>query len=307
MHTILGAGGIIGTVLLNELVATGEPVRLVGRTAKPVRGVREVLTADLADPGQALRAVSESTVAYLVVGLKYELGTWKVLWPTIMRNTIEACKRAGVKLVFLDNVYMYGRVNGAMTEETPFNPCSRKGEIRSAIASTLLNEMRSGNLTALIARAADFYGPYAQTGVANVLVFDKFAKGGKAAVLVNDSCKHSYSFTPDIGKSLVLLGRSDKGWGQTWHLPAAASPPSGREFVEMAAGEFGVQPRYTVLKKWMLRTAGLFDATIRELPEMLYQNETDYLFDSTKFDRAFGFTPTPYADGIRLTAIARRK
>jgi hypothetical protein len=38
---------------------------------------------------------------------------------------------------------------------------------------------------------------------------------------------------------------------------------------------------------------------MRELAEMLYQNDRDYLFDSSKFERRFAFTPTPYADGIR--------
>ena len=80
-----------------------------------------------------------------------------------MNNTIEACKRASTKLVFFDNVYMYGKVRGPMTEETPFNPCSKKGEIRAKIATTLINEWKSGTLTGLIARAADFYGTrYAQ-------------------------------------------------------------------------------------------------------------------------------------------------
>ena len=52
-----------------------------------------------------------------------------------MSNSIEACKRAGAKLIFFDNVYMYGKAGGPMTEETPFNPCSKKGEIRAKIAS----------------------------------------------------------------------------------------------------------------------------------------------------------------------------
>jgi hypothetical protein len=55
-----------------------------------------------------------------------------------MRNAIEAAKRANARLVFFDNVYMYGKVDGVMTEETPFNPCSKKGEIRAEIATSLL-------------------------------------------------------------------------------------------------------------------------------------------------------------------------
>jgi len=34
---------------------------------------------------------------------------------------------------------------------------------------------------------------------------------------------------------------------------------------------------------------------------MLYQNEHDYIFDSSKFERRFSSTPTPYEEGIRET------
>ena len=72
--------------------------------------------ADLADREQTIRAVAGSTVVYLFAGLKYNLGVWQELWPRIMANTIEACKRAEAKLIFFDNVYMYGKVAGPMTE-----------------------------------------------------------------------------------------------------------------------------------------------------------------------------------------------
>lgn len=306
MHTILGAGGAIGNVLVTELSKKGEPLRLVGRNVKLVGGAKEAVAADLSRLQETVDAVFGSKVVYLVVGLKYDLSVWQDLWPKIMRNTIEACKRAKAKLVFFDNVYMYGKVNGAMTEETPFDPCSKKGEIRARIAGVLLDEVKAGNLNALIARAADFYGPSARTGVANILVFDKLAKGAKASVLVKDTTRHSYTFTPDIGKSLVLLAGSEKAWSQTWHLPTASNPPTGKEFVEMVAREFGVQPKYSILTKWMTRLAGKFDATIREVSEMLYQNEIEYVFDSTKFLKAFEFEPTSYPQGIKLTVAAYR-
>jgi len=89
-------------------------------------------------------------------------GVWQELWPRIMASTIEACKRAEAKLVFFDNVYMYGKVAGPMTENTPYAPCSKKGEIRAKIAAALMNEVQAGGLSAMIVRSADFYGPDTQ-------------------------------------------------------------------------------------------------------------------------------------------------
>jgi nucleoside-diphosphate-sugar epimerase len=302
MHTILGAGGAIGTQLLGELVRRRQPVRLVSRNPKQVRGAIETISADLSDPAQTINAVAGSTVVYLVAGLKYDVKAWRELWPRIMANAIEACKRADAKLVFFDNVYMYGKVAGPMTESTPFNPCSRKGEIRARIASTLLDEIKAGGLTAMIARSADFYGPGAKTSVANILVFEPLAKGARPSCLVSDSVPHSYTYTPDAGKALALLAETEAAWNQTWHVPTAPMPPTGKEFIALAAREFGVEPRYRTLGRPLLRIVGLFNSDVRESFELLYQSDSPYVFDSAKFAKAFGQEPTSCAEGVRCTA-----
>ena len=306
MTTILGAGGPIGNELAKILAAKNTPFRLVGRNPKPVAGA-EVFAADLADLKQTIEAVAGSSIVHLLVGLKYDTSVWRELWPRIMANTIEACKRAQAKLLFFDNVYMYGRVNGPMTEQTPYAPCSRKGEIRAKIATTLMDEVKAGNLNAMIARSADFYGPDTQHGLPNVLVFEAFAKGSGASWLVNAAVPHSLTFTPDAARGVAMLAESDSAWNQVWHLPTAPAPPTGKEFIVMAARAFGVAPKFRVLSRPMLKVVGWFNPLVRESYEMLYQSDSPYLFDSTKFAREFGFAGTPYADGIRIAADTYHK
>ena len=307
MITILGAGGAIGNELAKHLAARNQPFRLVGRSPRPVPGAAELLAADLTDMDQAVRAVAGSSVVYLVVGLKYDHKVWQEMWPRIMSNAIEGCKRAAAKLVFFDNVYMYGKVGGAMTETTPFNPCTKKGEIRARIATALVNEWRSGSLTGMIARAADFYGPDARTGVPNLLVFEPLSRKKKASWLVNDSVPHSFTFTQDAAQSLVQLTERATAWNQTWHVPTAPDPLTGREFITLAAKEFGISPRHRVLSRPMLRIAGWFDPLVAESYEMLYQSDSPYLFDSSKFAKEFGFAGTPYPEGIRSTAASFKR
>src|SRR5690349_10244983 len=57
-----------------------------------------------------------------------------------------------------------------------------------------LSEWKAGALTAMIARAADFYGPETLNGLPNVLVFEPFAKHQKASWLASDSVPHSYTY-----------------------------------------------------------------------------------------------------------------
>lgn len=272
-----------------------------------VAGAMEIHPADLSDKLQTIAAVKGSSLVYLLVGLKYDRRIWAENWPQIMANTIEACKQAGARLIFFDNVYMYGKVAGPMTEETPFHPSSKKGEIRAQIAMSLINEWKSGSLTAMIARAADFYGPDAHNSVPNVLVFEPLSKKQTPSWLLNDSVPHSFTYTPDAARSLLMLAESESAWNQTWHLPTAPNPLTGKQFIQMAANEFGVVPRYRVLNRLMLRVAGWFNPTIGESYEMLYQSDSPYIFDSTKFAKAFGFSGTPYPEGIRATAAPFRK
>jgi nucleoside-diphosphate-sugar epimerase len=240
---------------------------------------------------------------YLVVGLAYDIRVWKESWPKIMANTINACRANGSKLIFFDNVYMYGKVEGVMTEETPFNPISKKGEIRAAIATHLLNEMKAGNIQALIARSADFYGPVGfTTSVPNMLVFGNLRKEKKAQWLVNAKVPHSFAYVPDAAQASHMLANNENAFGQTWHMPTANSPLTGEEFIKEAAKQMKAKDSYSVISKGMMLMAGLFNRTIKESLEMAYQSEFPYLFDSSKFNRAFNFEPISYHDGIKETA-----
>ena len=304
MITILGAGGDIGNKLVKLLAAANRPFRVVARNPRPTPGATEMVAADITDLEQTIRAVAGSSVVYLLIGLKYDHTVWQKMWPRIMNNTIEACKRSEAKLIFFDNVYMYGKVNGPMTEQTPFNPCSRKGAIRAKIATELIDSWKSGAITGMIARAADFYGPDTRNGMANILVMESFSKRKKASWLVNDLVPHSYTYTPDAAEGLLQLAERSTAWNQTWHLPTAPNPPTGREFVTLAAKEFGVAPNYRILSRPMLRVVGLFNASVAESYAMLYQSGSPYLFDSSKFSREFGVTGTSYVDGIRATVAS---
>jgi nucleoside-diphosphate-sugar epimerase len=304
MVTILGAGGAISNELAKLLAGRNQPFRLVGRNPQAVAGTAETIAADVTDKDQTIRAVAGSSIVHLLVGLKYDHKVWQEKWPVVMSNAIEACKRAGAKLIFFDNVYAYGKVNGPMTEEAPFHPTSKKGEIRAKIATALINEWKAGALTAMIAHSADFYGPQTRTGAPNLLVFEPFAKRQKASWLVNDSVPHSFTYTPDAALGLIQLADSATAWNQTWHLPTTPNPLTGKEFITLAAKEFGVAPKYRVLSRPMLRIAGWFNPLVAELYEMLYQSDSPYLFDSSKFAREFGFAGTPYAEGIRASAAS---
>jgi len=146
IQTILGANGVIGHELSRHLPAYTDRIRQVSRRPRRVHSTDDLFIADLLDAKATADAVAGSSVAYLVAGLKYDHRVWQEQWPRVMRNAIDACKRHSTALVFFDNVYAYGRVDGVMTEKTQYNPCSRKGEVRARIATMFMDEVKRGEL-----------------------------------------------------------------------------------------------------------------------------------------------------------------
>ena len=105
----------------------------------------------------------------------------------------------------------------------------------------------------------------------------------------------------------MKLTASEAAWNQTWHLPTTPNPLTGKEFMVQTAAAMGAPAKYRVLSKPMVRIVGWFQPVVGELYEMLYQNDSPYLFDSSKYTRAFGFAGTAYAEGIRATAASYGK
>jgi nucleoside-diphosphate-sugar epimerase len=302
LHTILGANGTIAAELIPVLQSNAQHIRLVSRNPQKIAGA-EIFQADILNRDQVFQAVKGSDFVYLLIGLEYNRKKWKTDWPVIMRNTIDACKAAGCRLIFFDNVYMYGRVNGSMTESTPYKPCSVKGKIRAEIDETLLKEMNSGAIKALIATSADFYGPRTKkSSVAGIMIFEKMKSGKTAQWFANAKQPHSFTYTPDATLALYMLAGSENAYGQTWHLPTAKPALTGKEFISTAAKYMHAKNKVQVLPKWLVGMIGLFVPIMKELGEMLYQNEFPYVFDSSKFEKAFRFKPTSYEEGIRRTA-----
>jgi nucleoside-diphosphate-sugar epimerase len=156
----------------------------------------------------------------------------------------------------------------------------------------------------LIARAADFYGPIGfKTSVPNLLVFENLKNNKRAQWMGNAKVPHSFTYVPDAAKALYMLAKDERAFGQTWHMPTAGNAPNGEEFIKIAAADMKAPDNYSVLSKWMMQLAGIFNRPIKELVEMLYQNEYPYIFNSSKFNEAYNFEPTSYREGIRETAI----
>ncbi len=299
MQTILGAGGAIGRELAKALPKYTQNIRLVSRNPEKVNESDQLFAADLTDKDEVLKAVEGSEIVYLTVGLPYNAKVWEQTWPVIIDNVLEACKVHQSKLVFFDNIYMYDPKSVSEIRETnPVNPQSRKGKVRAAIARKVTDAC-DGAIETLIARSADFYGPSIENvSVLTETVFKPLSEGKKASCLGSVHKIHSFTYTPDSGKAVALLGNTPDAYGETWHLPTSNEKWTMRQFIEWIADGFNVEPKFQVAGRFMVSLLGLFVPIMREMKEMLYQYEQDYFFISEKFEERFDFKPTTFKKGI---------
>lgn len=303
MQTILGVSGQIGTELARCLHREfTRDIRLVSRNPQKVNDSDQLFSADLLDAAQTLRAVEGSEIVYLTVGLPMDTQRWVAQWPVLMRNVIAACAATGAKLVFFDNTYMYPQTDSPQTEETPFQPYGEKGRVRAAIATALLEAMRAARVQATICRAPEFYGPGKTQSITNRILIEPLKAGKAARVFLRDDTLRSLIYTPDASRAMAWLGNAPDAYGKTWHLPCDDARLSYREFVALAAEVFGVEGRHTVLKRWQLGLAGVFNRTARDAAELLPRYAVNNLFVSDRFKRRFPtFEVTTFRQG--LTAI----
>lgn len=301
MQTIIGSGGSIGLPLAKELKNFTNHIRLVSRNPKKVNETDELLAIDVNDFNQIDKAVSGSEVVYITIGFDYNIKVWQNTWPPFMQAVINACKKHNTKLVFFDNVYMYAKsAIPHMTEESPIQPPSKKGMVRKQLHEMIMNEAGKNNFNALVARAADFYGPDTNKSVIGETAAKNLLKGKKAQAFGNIDKIHTYTFTPDAAKATALLGNTADVYNQVWHVPTTKEKLTTRQWIELIANELDVKAKIQKVPTWMIRLLGLFNPVLREFPEMMYQNEMDYFFDSSKFEKRFGITATAPTDGIKI-------
>jgi nucleoside-diphosphate-sugar epimerase len=299
-QTILGSGGAIGIPLAKELINYTDKIRLVSRNPIKVNQTDEVFPFDVNNLSQVDKAIAGSDVVYVCIGFEYNTKIWRKIWPPFMQEVINACKKHNTKLVFFDNIYMYAKsAIPYMTEDSTILPPSEKGIVRTILHEMIINEVEKNQLTALIARSADFYGPDNRNSVLNTMVVDNLLKGKKAQAFGDIHKIHTYTYTPDAAKATAILGNTGDAYNQIWHVPTTKQKITTMEWIELIAKELNKEAKYQQVPTWLIHLLGIFVPIMREFPEMLYQYEQDYIFDSSKFEKRFGILATSPVEGVR--------
>lgn len=297
LQVVLGAGGGTGRAIVDELVRQGRQVRAVSRGA--IVGLpAEVgqVRADLYDPADAARAVDGASVVYHAAQPPY------TDWAGNFERLNDAIAgAAGARLVFADNLYMYGPGGSPMTETTPQRATDRKGAQRIRLAADLLARHERGEVEVAIGRSSDYFGPHGENTGPGERVFGAAIEGKAAGALGRTDVPHSLSYLPDLARAMVILGDRDEAAGRAWHLPVT-DPLTVREFLDGVYAAADRPVKIQLAGPAMVKVMGLFVPMMREVGVVLYQWNEPWVSDWSAFETAFGpFERTPLDQAIATT------
>ncbi len=301
-HVVLGTGAI-GRAIAEELVKRGESARMVNRSGRmdeiPV-GV-EVVASDLYDQARVKEVTRGAKVVYQCSQPNYF--EWTEKFPPLQKSIIDGLTGTDVKLVLVENLYMYGDTGGKpLTEDLPHNTHTRKGKTRSEVSNAAFAAHREGKLRVTAGRGSDFFGAWGlPTAAMGERTFYPMLKGKAAGLVGNIDAPHTHTYIPDFGKALVILGERSEAEGQAWHVPNDNPRVTQREMVTMIAAEMGIEPKMSAMGKTMMRIGGLFIPEAKEMVEMMYEFEQPFIVDSSKFENTFGMKATSMKEAIKET------
>lgn len=300
LHVVLGGSGAVGTSVIKELQANRLPVRSVERT-KDVADVDNI-HADLLDLDSLKKAVEDASHIYICIGLPYRSDVWTHDWPTVIKNVVCAAETVNAKVIFFDNVYMYGPhpLPVPFDENTSQKPTTKKGVARKHSADIFMKAVAEGRIQGLIARSADFYGPGAVNSPFYIKFLESIEVGKNPQFLGKKGVKHTYTFLPDAAKAIVRLAQDETAYGQVWHMPTT-EPITIDEVMTTINSIKGTQHSVQYLPPMIRKVVSIFIQPVKEASEMLYQFDEPYVMSWDKLLTKYSdIATTPLEQGLRV-------
>jgi nucleoside-diphosphate-sugar epimerase len=299
LHLVVG-NGPAGAATAELLAGQGHQVRVVSRSDQQPRPGIEHVKLDATDT-PALSAAADGAAAVINCACP-PYHRWPQEWPALASSVLAAAEASGAVLVTLGNLYAYGPVDGAFTEDLPLAAAGSKGRTRAAVWTQAWEAHQKGRVRMTEARPSDFFGPEVTSGghLAG-RVMPQLVQGKPIRVMGDPDVPHSWTYLPDVARTLARLAQEEQAWGQAWHVPTAPAL-STRAMIGKLAAQAGVKtPTVRPVPAAVLRVGSVASPLLRELREVRYQFDRPFVVDSSAYSARFAQEPTPLDDQIQTT------
>jgi nucleoside-diphosphate-sugar epimerase len=298
LHVVVGAGAV-GTAAARLLADRGDQVRLVSRRGTgPEHPSVERVAADATDSAVLARLAHGAVALYNCAAPPYH--RWAHEWPPLAAALLDAAETSGAVLVSAGNLYLYGPVDGPLTEDLPARPAGPKARVRARMWQDALARHEAGRIRTADVRASDHIGAGSQSMI-TLAVLPRVLAGKRASVPADLDAPHTWTAVTDVARTLIAVADDEKAWGRAWHVPSVP-PLSVREVVTRACALADAPPpRLSTMPALVLWLGGLGNPLVRELRETQYQFRKPFVMDSTAATAALGISPAPIEESLAET------
>jgi dihydroflavonol-4-reductase len=315
MIVVTGATGHVGNVLVRELLAGGQGVRVLvlpDDDLHPLADLEvDIAHGDVTDATSLAAAFAGADIVFHLAGIVTIMpgmaGALERVNVGGVRNVAAACRAAGVRrLVYTSSIHAVAEPpHGTVIDESqPFDPDRVLGDYaRSKARATLLllDEVRRGGLDAVICCPTGIIGPW-DYGISNIgqLILD-FASGWLKSYV---SGAYDFVDVRDVARGLILAAEKGRT-GQHYILSGAqVQVPDLMKELERAVGR--PAPTYRIPAA-IARVAGMLASVyyrlLRRRP-VFTAYSIDVLRSNSKVSSArardeLGFSTRPWQESIR--------
>lgn len=295
---VLGATGGMGFALVEELVNRGIETIAFARSSEKLALYKQewgpralAFCGDVMNENQLSEAVKGVDLVFHSINIPYE--KWNPALFNILEAILTQCRKHDKPLIYVDNIYSYGRQSAPVSEVISRHPHTKKGNIRLQ----LQQQIQISSVPYIIAHFPDFYGPKAESTILQY-TFKDMLKKPSALFVGGTKLQREFIYTKDGAKALAELALREECYDQSWNISGAGTI-SGEEIAVIASSYFAREIKVKPIHRWMIAMLGLFNPSMREVVEMMYLNETPVILDGSKYEKEIGALPkTPYQVGI---------
>ncbi len=308
MKIILGTGQL-GMAILETLLEKDpqDEIVLVNRSGKLNRELPEnvqLITADVTNRHELECICREAQIIFSCTDVPYQ--QWQQFYPAAAEALVYTLQKTTARLVFADNMYSYGNVQGAVMQETmPHKATTKKGRVRAAVIEQLLLSGEDFNDRVAIVKAADFIGPRIHKGVLGTDFLHRLHHNKPILLFGKPMLPHTFTYIKDFALAMVTIAGAADAYGQIWHVPNAAAI-SVMDWIKLFEQETGRKVNVKILPKFLIKISGFFNSFIKELYELAYQFEHAYLVDHSKYAKRFGKHATDHLIIVKETVACFR-
>jgi nucleoside-diphosphate-sugar epimerase len=265
-----------------------------------------LIEADARDTAAVIEAARGADVVLNALNVPFT--QWATAAMPLAETAIAAARENGATLVFPGNLYVHGgKIPAIVDETTPFDPTSRKGEIRAAIEVRLRAAAEDGTRV-IILRSGDYFGAAAGSYFDRLLVRDIASRGltypGPLDVV------HEWAYLPDLAEALRRLLDARAALPRFAQFGFPGHAVTGREMVGAISRACGRGFKVSSMPWTMLRLLGTVVPVFRELSEVAYLWSTPHAIDGTRLAAVIGdipFTPLDRAVAAALLELGIRR